>query len=154
MHPLFRRLVLVLVLLFAGVLPARAHDGPGATPDPQAQGALFINLTTDDPFRAWMALHFALSTRRMGNPVVVFLNVTGVRLASTRQQAPKFEGAQDSPLGYIRQLKQEGGLVLVCMPCLRPSGMTADDLVEGVLPAAPGLTQSIIFAEGARTLSW
>lgn len=146
-----RRLLVILVLLVAW--PVAAHDGanPG---DPAAKNGLFVNLTTDDPFRAWMALHFALSTQQLGHPVTVFLNVTAVRLASTKTPAPKFETAREAPADYIRAITKAGGVVLICMPCLGVVGMTAGELVDGVLPGAPGLTQSAIFAEGARVISW
>jgi predicted peroxiredoxin len=149
---LWRLGAVLCLLLVAG--QAHTHDGPGSPPDPAARNGLFVNLTTDDPFRAWMALHFALATHRMGHPVTLFLNTTAVRLASLKNPAPKFATAQDTPAAYLRLLVTEGASVLVCMPCLGAVGMTAAELPDGVLPGAPGLTQSAIFAEGARVISW
>jgi hypothetical protein len=44
--------------------------------------------------------------------------------------------------------------VLICGPCLAEFGLKLDDLVHGVELGKPGYTQSFIFAENARTLTW
>lgn len=148
-----RRLILLFVLLLP--VASTAHDGPLA-PGAGREGdnALFVNLTSDDPFRVWMALHFALQTRRMGHPVTVFLNVQGVRAADAKTPLAKWQGAQDAPIGYLRQIIAAGGVVLVCGPCLQPYGLAMGHLVPGVLPAGPGLTQGVLFAPGVKVMSW
>ncbi len=49
---------------------------------------------------------------------------------------------------------RDGGVVLMCGPCMQEVGLTRGDLVDGVLMGQPGITQSFIFAENARTLTW
>lgn len=149
-----RRLAILLLAALLLARPALAHDGPVQSSDLPEQGGLFVNLTSDDPFRAWMALHFALTTKRLGYPVTVFLNVIGVRLASTAQPAPKFAQAIWPPLDYLRAIMKEGGTVLTCTPCMTEVGMKMSDVLEGLLPGAPGLTQAALFAANVRVLSW
>jgi hypothetical protein len=49
---------------------------------------------------------------------------------------------------------KDGGIVLMCGPCMTEFGLKLDDLVPGVQMGRPGYTQSFIFAENARTLTW
>ena len=62
-----RTLFGAFALLAVTAVPAIA----GAT-DP-----LFVNMTTDDPHRASMALTFALNQQRLGHPVTIFFNDKG-----------------------------------------------------------------------------
>lgn len=44
--------------------------------------------------------------------------------------------------------------MLTCPPCMTEVGMKMPDVLDGVLPGAPGLTQAALFAANVRVLSW
>lgn len=71
---IFAALAMMAVAL-AAATPAMAD-----TDDP-----LFINLTTDQDHRADMALGFSKAMLERGHPVTIWLNDSGVLLASTEQ---------------------------------------------------------------------
>jgi predicted peroxiredoxin len=145
-------IIRLLVLALALAAPAWALGEPVKT-DP-AKGALFINMTSDDSWRGWMGLHFADNTLRQGHAVTVFLNLEAVKLAALRGEQGKKPSMKRLPRDILADFIKNGGVVLMCGPCMQEFGLTLKDLVPGVQMGKPGLTQSYIFAPNTRTLSW
>lgn len=127
--------------------------GPAFTQNATGKPPLFVNMTTGDTWRGWMGLHFAHATLKMGHPVTVFLNLDGVKLASKTGEQDKKDSMRRIPRDIIADFIKEGGVVLMCGPCLQEFGLKPDDLVPGVRMGAPGMTQGFIFADNARTLT-
>lgn len=146
------RLSIFTTLAFlCGTLAAQAQNA--SPPDP-AHAPLFINMTSGDPWHGWMGFHFADSTLRLGHPVTIFLNLEAVKLAAKAGTQPK-EGAQArEPRAILAAFIKDGGIVLMCGPCLEKYHLTLDDLIPGVQMGKPGLTQDYIFAPGTKTLTW
>jgi predicted peroxiredoxin len=149
----------ILVGAFIAAPAARTHDvPPGATHgDPRTDPALkplFINMTSGDSWRGWMGLHFAHSTLKMGHPVAIFLNLDAVKLAATNLEQEMKPSMKRLPREILNDFITDGGIVLMCGPCMSEYGLTIADLVPGVRMGAPGVTQGYIFAENARTLTW
>lgn len=144
---------LVGVLLLA-ICPVRAHDDAQLSKTDPKNNPLFINMTTGDSWRGWMGLHFAHATLKMGHPVAVFLNLDAVKLAARTGEQEKRPSMQRVPRDIIADFIRDGGVVLMCGPCMQEFGLKMEDLVPGVQMGRPGYTQSFIFAENARTLSW
>lgn len=140
---ILRSILAVLALLAAAPLlampPARAADTDG----------LFVNMTTDQPHRATMALVFSKNQLERKHPVTVFLNDRGVLIASkTRVKA--FKAQQD----HLRALLQAGATVLVCPMCMKHYGVKETDLLDGLKPSNPDLVGQALFRDGTRTLTW
>ncbi|MPZ57814.1 MAG: hypothetical protein GEU91_15215 [Rhizobiales bacterium] len=143
---------ILLALILALAAPASAQEAKAARDAKKA--SLFINMTTGDSWRGWMGLHFADSTMRMGHPVTVFLNLDAVKLAAKSSEQQRRPTMRRLPRDIIVDFIKNGGVVLMCGPCMQEYGLKADDLVAGVQMGRPGLTQSYIFAPGAQTLTW
>ncbi len=155
-----KRVVLFVLGLSAGLALAfatpkgQAHDGDTLVNSAPQKNPLFINMTTGDSWRGWMGLHFAYATLRQGHPVAIFLNLDAVKLAAKSGEQEKKPSMQRVPRDILADFIRDGGVVLMCGPCLAEFGLTVDDLVSGVQMGKPGYTQSFIFAENARTLTW
>jgi len=155
-----RRAIVFVIGLLAGlalaftVPPGRAHDADTLASSAPQKNPLFINMTTGDSWRGWMGLHFAHATLKMGHPVAVFLNLDAVKLAVMRGEQEKKPSMSRVPRDILVDFMRDGGVVLMCGPCLSEFGLKLEDLVPGVQLGKPGYTQSFIFAENARTLSW
>jgi predicted peroxiredoxin len=131
-----------------------AHDaGTLANSAPQ-KNPLFINMTSGDSWRGWMGLHFAHATLKQGHPVAVFLNLDAVKLAAKSGEQEMKPSMQRPPREIVADFIRDGGIVLMCGPCMAEFGLKMEDLVAGVQMGRPGYTQSFIFAENARTLTW
>ena len=142
-----------LALAFA-VPSGRAHDSDTLANNAPQKNPLFLNMTTGDSWRGWMGLHFAHATLKQGHPVAIFLNLDAVKLASKTGEQEKKPSMQRVPRDILADFIRDGGIVLMCGPCMAEFGLTMDDLVSGVQMGKPGYTQSFIFAENARTLTW
>jgi predicted peroxiredoxin len=132
-----RTLYLVLFLLATlAAFPARAAD------------PLFVNLTSDDSHRAYMALAFSQKVLEAGHAVTVFLNVDAVKIAA--KKAAKHKDNQ----ALLSALMKGGATVLACPHCVEHAGMKQGDLLDGVRMGTPELTQGALFEANTRSLSW
>jgi predicted peroxiredoxin len=131
-----------------------AHDADTLANSAPQRNPLFINMTTGDSWRGWMGLHFAHATLKQGHPVAVFLNLDAVKLAAKNGEQERKPSMQRVPRDILADFIRDGGVVLMCGPCMAEFGLAMDDLVSGVQMGKPGYTQGFIFAENARTLTW
>ena len=142
-----------LVLAFA-IPKGQAHDADVLANSAPQKNPLFINMTSGDSWRGWMGLHFAHATLKQGHPVAIFLNLDAVKLAAKSGGQEMKPTMQRAPREILADFMKDGGIVLMCGPCMTEFGLKLDDLVPGVQVGRPGYTQSFIFAENARTLTW
>jgi predicted peroxiredoxin len=155
-----QRLALFIFGLLAGLAlgfgtpSGRAHDADTLANSAPQKNPLFINMTTGDSWRGWMGLHFAHATLKQGHPVAIFLNLDAVKLAARNGEQEKKPSMQRVPRDILADFIRDGGVVLMCGPCMAEFGLTMDELVPGVQMGKPGYTQGFIFAENARTLTW
>lgn len=138
--PLFHKhLFLALTLLVLTGLPALAGDT-----DP-----LFINVTTDDPHRALMAVSFGKNQLALGHPLTLFFNDKGVAVVSTANAATFPEHQK-----MIADVAAQGATVLVCPMCMKHFGLTQEMLTTGAQVGDPKITGPALFRENTKTLSW
>ncbi len=132
------------------------HMGAGAAAAQPAEPLtpVFVNLTTDDDWRASMALHWASVALRRGHPVTVWLNVDAVRLAVGHIAHPVHSMQDKSAQDMLLDLVREGGTVLVCGGCLKRAGFNRDQLVDGVEMGHPDKVMPAMFDEKTKVISW
>ncbi|MBK1644006.1 DsrE/DsrF-like family protein [Thiocapsa imhoffii] len=137
---LFSLILFGLAVFTAGLMaPAWAGD----------EDPLFINLTSDDPHRADMAITFGERQFERGHPLTIFLNDKGVWIGA-RAQSEIF-GPHQVRLGT---LIEQGARVLICPMCMKHYGVTEEDVIPGVQLGNPELTGGALFAEDTKTLTW
>jgi sulfur relay (sulfurtransferase) complex TusBCD TusD component (DsrE family) len=141
-----RLAALMLVLLTA---LAATTTTAVATEHETGNAPLFINLITDDPHRAHMALAFGKNQLERGHPLTVFLNDRGVFIAA-EQGAERF-GLHH---GLIGKLLNDGATIIVCPMCMKYYGIAEADLLKGLEVGNPELTGGQLFAPDTRTLTW
>ncbi|MCE0494989.1 DsrE family protein [Vibrio salinus] len=129
------------VLLFFGVTSTFALAG---NTDP-----LFINLTSENSHRSLMAIGFGLAQQKRGHEVTIFLNDTGVKIAS-KQYSESYKKQQD----LLRQIVADSGKVIVCPTCMNHYGVKEDDLITGLKKGNPDMTGAQLFKENTKTMAW
>lgn len=135
-----KRLLFIFSLAIAGVTaPAFAGDK-----DP-----LFIGLSSESSQRVGHVLHFAGLQFSRGHPLTIWLNESGIFLAS-RQHSEKHAVHQKA----LSELMSKGAIVLVCQYCMKQLDVKESDLLPGFLPGNPDLVGGAIFKDNTRTLSW
>ncbi len=139
-------LALVVLVCTLALAPLKTADADDDT-------TLFINLTTDDPWAAAMALHYAGQVRTMGHRVVLFLNVRAVRLAD--KAIPESDAGADTKAvqATLREIVANGVTVFVCGMCTKKAGMTEADWIDGVKPGSRE-TIEIQMAASTKTMSY
>lgn len=135
-----QRLFLALILAAGSfALPAWAGDT-----DP-----LFINLTSDEPHRANMAMTFGMHHHENGHPLTIFLNDKAV-LIGAKAQAGKF-GAQQK---MLEELMKKGVVVLVCPMCMKHYGVAETDLLPGLQVSNRKLSGEALFRDNTKSMTW
>jgi predicted peroxiredoxin len=135
-----RRSILVAAFAYAALAaPSLAGDH-----DP-----LFVNMTTDDPHRAKMALSFSLNQQKRGHPVAIFFNDKGVLVASVKH-SETFSEAQKMATEII----SAGGQILVCPMCMKHFGVEESELIAGAEIGNPEKTGAALFRDNGKTLTW
>jgi predicted peroxiredoxin len=138
-------LVAAAWVLLPTVSPVRADDRPDTT--------LFMNLTTDDTWTATMALTYAGKVREAGYPVVVFLNVRGVHVASKNFPPDRYGPGDKTPKELLEGLIAAGATVYVCPVCSKNAGLAEADWVDGAKPGGPE-TIKVQMAPATKVMSY
>lgn len=132
-------LLLSMALLLVTSLSALA--GPS---DP-----LFLNITTDDPHRALMAISFGCNQQELGHPLTMFFNDKGVLVPAAANAATYTEQQR-----LIAAAIAKGATVLACPMCMKHYAIDPGKLVPGVQISNPTLTGGQLFKDNTQTLSW
>jgi predicted peroxiredoxin len=138
-------LVATACVLLPTVSPARADDRPDTT--------LFMNLTTDDTWTATMALAYAGKVLKAGYPVVVFLNVRGVHVASKNFPPDRYAPGNKTPKEMLEGLIAEGATVYVCPMCSKIADLAETDWIDGTKPGGPE-TIKVQMAPATKVMSY
>jgi len=117
------------------------------------EAPLFINLTSNQAHRVIYALKMGLDAINQGHPVIVFLNVDGVRvgLKSGLAHHPTTYG---SATEMLQKILNKGGQVWVCPPCLKDAGFSKADLIDGATLYNDKLLENRFFVADLKTLSY
>ncbi|MCK5831978.1 MAG: hypothetical protein KAH20_16930 [Methylococcales bacterium] len=127
----FEQLKIILVAMCLAFFSnlVLADDVPSTCDD--SENALFISLSTDDTWKASMALGYAKKNLEHG-PVTIFMNVTGTRIAVKESKLPhdfyalNKKTTQDSLKAFL----EAGGRGLVCPNCIVRAGFKPMDIIE------------------------
>lgn len=151
MKPLQRVAPLFLLVALVGLLASCAAQPLIVTPAASATAAdpLFINMTTDDPHRANMALSFGMNQLDRGHPLTVFLNDKGVYVGST-VNADKYAEHQK----LLTTLMEKGAVIYICPMCMKHYGVTEADLLAGLKVSNPDAIGAALFQPNGKTLTW
>ena len=134
------QLLLTLALYIGAIAtPALAGDK-----DP-----LFIGLSSDSSPRVGHVLHFSGFQMSRGHPLTIWLNESGIFLAS-KKYSEKHAVHQKA----LAELMSKGATVLVCQYCMKQLEVNESDLLPGFTPGNPDLVGGAIFKDNTRTLTW
>ncbi len=136
---------------------ADAEEGSEETEEADAEeisADLLINLTTDDTWTAGMALGFADRVLEEGNDVAIFLNVRGVRIASTVISHDTHSMTEQTPHDMLAGLIENGATVIVCPVCQEKAGIADEDLLEGTTKGSPDVTIPLVMDPDVKILSY
>ncbi len=132
----------------AGAAATSSEAAPAGEPDSGA-ASLFINLTTDDPHRANMALKFGGDQLDRGHPLTILLNDRGVFLGSSKL-ATKYAEQQAT----LSTLKDKGATLLMCPMCAGHYQIPEADWLKVLEKSNPDLSGKLLFGPNVRSMTW
>jgi uncharacterized protein involved in oxidation of intracellular sulfur len=101
----------------------------------------------EDPERASLPFVLASAAQVMEVETVIALQGTAVYLAKKGYLEHVFAAGLPPLKDLVVNFLNEGGKLLVCVPCIRERKIDEADLIDGAKPtAAAGLTQEILSA--------
>ncbi|MBK1708063.1 DsrE family protein [Marichromatium gracile] len=115
---------------------------------------VFYNLTSDEAWRAGMALGHATRALEAGYAVTVFLNVRGVYLAQQGFATDRAGGAPDDLRGQLGALIDAGAEVMLCGMCLRKAGLEMADMLPGTVKVDCARSLAAMSAEDTVVISY
>lgn len=136
----FARLIVTIVL----ILGSTANLAFAGEKDP-----LFIGLSSDSSQRVGHVLHFSGLQMSRGHPLTIWLNESGIFLAS-KKYSEKHAVHQNA----LAELMSKGATVLVCQYCMKQLEVNESDLLPGFTPGNPDLVGGALFKDNTKTLSW
>jgi predicted peroxiredoxin len=153
-RPVLAALLGAALLAAPAALAQPAATAAAATTAPACPG-LFVNLTTDDTWRASKAIFFAhrRALRAGHRPVGLWLNLRGVYLADRRRTPARVSPQVPDIPTMRRALIADGGQVIACQARTGVAGLTAADLIEGVVDGSPDVLMPALMGPDVRTLS-
>lgn len=133
--------LLLALALCVGAIAAPAFAGDK---DP-----LFIGLSSDSSQRVSHVLHFSDLQISRGHPLTIWLNESGIFLAS-KKYAEKHSVHQKA----LAELVSKGATILVCQYCMKQLDVKESDLLPGFKPGNPDTVGGALFKDNTRTLTW
>ncbi len=120
------------------------------------KGALFINVTNEDPWKVSMATFFGtqFALKQGHGPVVIFVNVQATPMFRKDRGGVRAEQFGNTVHEMLAEFRVAGGKIQVCPVCLKALGIPAGDLVEGAEVASVKSVNDVLFRPDTRTLSW
>ena len=146
----FRKMTILVAALVAFVAVGLAGPQARASEDK----TIFYNLSTDETWRAGMALGQANKALEEGYKVVVLLNVRGIYVAARDREQDTMAPTGKTPQDLLKGALDKGARVIVCPMCLKRTSLKMDDLIDGLEMAGPKVTFPLMTAEDTTVVSY
>lgn len=137
-----------------GMQHGGGHHMQTAAKPTEAASPVFVNLTSDDDWRAGMALNWTEMALKRGHAATVWLNVEAVRIAVKSIAHPVHAMQDKSAQQMLSDVIAAGGTVYVCGGCLKRAGFSGDDLMAGVEMGHPDKVMPAMFDPATKVVSW
>lgn len=138
----------------AGIHHGGGRGQHGGNEPSEPGSPVFVNLTSDDAWRAGMALHWTHMAIGRGHKATVWLNVEATRLAVNRIAHPVHAMQDKSAQQMLRDVIDAGGKVFVCGGCLKRAGFGKSDVIDGVEMGHPDKVMPAMFDPSTKVISW
>lgn len=114
----------------------------------------FYNITTDQTWRAGMAIGQGTKALEAGYDVVLLLNVRGVRLAATAGEQDVFGPSGETPRQMLKTAADKGARIVMCPMCMERAGLEMDDLISEAERGGPDVTFELMAGDDTVVMSY
>ncbi len=139
MHKLLAALYLALICVVVPDATWATNSARESAPGGCEPDELFMNLLSDETWRATIALTKARSNLKANYPVTILLDHEGVRVALKENAYAQdvFAKTGLKPRAILKQVLRLGARVIVCPGCLDRAGFEPHELIRGVYLGGP-----------------
>jgi predicted peroxiredoxin len=136
------KLIIILssvVIGFGGLNPfffSSSHASAQKNANP-----LVYHLSSDEPWRATVAISDATTLLNLGHNVTLLLSIEGVQIGVLH---PHHYLGLDSLTGNVTNFIADGGKVIICEVCLRIAGYNNSDIIDGAIIGTPGIISNLL----------
>ena len=102
---------------------------------------LVYHLSSDEPWRATVAISDATTLLNLGHNVTLLLSIEGVQIGV---QHPHHYLGLNSLTGNVTSFIADGGNVIICEVCLRIAGYNNSDIIDGAIIGTPGIISNLL----------
>ena len=101
---------------------------------------IVYHLTSNDPWRASIAIYDAINLNNLGYNITVLLSIEGVQVGVKNPH--HFLNLNDVVTNITNFIK-DGGKVVVCSVCLRVAGFQPNEIIDGAIIGNDVITSKI-----------
>ncbi|MGC1930113.1 MAG: DsrE family protein [Candidatus Nitrosopolaris sp.] len=102
---------------------------------------LVYHLTSDEPWRATVAISDANTMLKLGHNVTLWLSIEGVQIGVKH---PHQYLGLDLLTRNVTNFIANGGRVIICEVCLRIAGYSNSDIIDGAIIGKPEIISNLL----------
>ena len=102
---------------------------------------LVYHLSSDEPWRATVAISDATTQSKLGHNVTLLLSIEGVQIGVKH---PHHYLGLDMITKNVTDFIADGGKVIICEVCLRIAGYNNSDIIDGAVVGRPEIISNLL----------
>jgi predicted peroxiredoxin len=102
---------------------------------------IVYHLSSDEPWRATVAISDATSLLKLGHNVTLLLSIEGVQIGV---EHPHHYLGLDTLTGNVTNFIADGGKVVICEVCLRIAGYNNSDIIHRAIVGKPEIISNLL----------
>jgi predicted peroxiredoxin len=102
---------------------------------------LVYHLSSDEPWRATVAISDATTMLKQGHNVTLLLSIEGVQIGVKH---PHHYLGLDALTGNVSNFIVDGGKVIICEVCLRIAGYNNTNIIDGAIIGKPEILSNLL----------
>ena len=102
---------------------------------------LVYHLSSDEPWRATVAISDATTMLKQGHNVTLLLSIEGVQMGVKH---PHHYLGLDALTGNVSNFIVDGGKVIICEVCLRIAGYNNTNIIDGAIIGKPEILSKLL----------
>lgn len=130
----------ILVIGMSFLSTVYGQDDVSKTITKKNANPIVYHLTSNDPWRASIAISDATNLNNLGFNVTLLLSIEGVQVGVKNPH--HFLNLNDVVANVINFIK-DGGKVVICGVCLRVAGFEPNEIIDGAITGTDEITSKI-----------
>jgi predicted peroxiredoxin len=139
-------IILSLYAIVVGITNIRSSSTASSFPqyayaEEQIRNPLVYHLSSDEPWRATVAISDATTMLKAGHDVTLLLSIEGVQIGVKH---PHSYLGLDLITRNVTNFIADGGKVIICEVCLRIAGYNNTDIIDKAIIGKPDILSSLL----------